>query len=85
MVVHSCTTVNGNGSDNALCESFLATLECKLIDRINFATPGEARRAGFEFIEGWYNPDMRIVGSEHVGRGPRKAQDASQAKSFLIT
>ena len=42
--------------ENALCESFFATLEYELIDRNNFATPGEARRALFEFIEGWYNP-----------------------------
>ena len=28
----------------------------ELIDRNNFATPGEARRDVFEFIEGWYNP-----------------------------
>ncbi len=46
----------GDCYDNALCESFFATLECELIDRNNFATPGEARRAVFEFIEGWYNP-----------------------------
>ena len=46
----------GDCYDNALCESFFATLECELIDRNNFATLGEARRAVFEFIEGWYNP-----------------------------
>lgn len=42
--------------DNALCESFFATLECELIDRESFATRGEARMAIFSFIESWYNP-----------------------------
>jgi len=42
--------------DNALCESFFATLECELIERDRFATRAETRLALFEFIEGWYNP-----------------------------
>ena len=43
--------------DNALCESFVATLECKLLDRRRFHA--EARMAVFPFIEGWYNPRPR--------------------------
>src|SRR5216683_1020007 len=49
----------GDAYDNALCESFFATLECELLARRRFATPVEARRAVFEFIEGWYNPHRR--------------------------
>lgn len=49
----------GDCFDNALCESFFATLECEPIDRENFATRADARRAIFEFIEGWYNPHRR--------------------------
>ncbi len=49
----------GDCFDNALCESFFATLECELIDRSTFRSPAEARRAVFEFIEGWYNPHRR--------------------------
>lgn len=45
--------------DNALCESFFATLECELLDRTSFRTPAEARPAVFQFIEGWYNPHRR--------------------------
>jgi putative transposase len=45
--------------DNALCESFFATLECELLDRKRFRTQGEARMAVFDFIEGWYNPHRR--------------------------
>ncbi len=46
----------GDCFDNAMCESFFATLECELIDRTIFRTHAEARMAIFEFIEGWYNP-----------------------------
>lgn len=49
----------GDCFDNALCESFFATLECELLDRHKFKTPSEARLAVFEFIEGWYNPWRR--------------------------
>jgi putative transposase len=49
----------GDAYDNALCESFFATLECELLDRQRFATPAEARLAVFDFIEGWYNPRRR--------------------------
>ena len=49
----------GDCYDNALCESFFATLECELIDRRRFRTHSEARSAVFQFIEGWYNPSRR--------------------------
>jgi putative transposase len=49
----------GDCYDNALCESFFATLECELLDRHRFRTQEEARRAVFDFIEGWYNPHRR--------------------------
>jgi putative transposase len=43
----------GDAYDNALCESFFASLECELLDRRRFATQAEARLAVFEYIEGW--------------------------------
>ena len=49
----------GDAYDNAMCESFFATLECELIDRQRFPTPAAARRAVFDFIEAWYNPRRR--------------------------
>jgi len=49
----------GDCFDNAMCESFFATLECELLDRRRFKTQIEARIAIFEFIEGWYNPHRR--------------------------
>ena len=49
----------GDCYDNALCESFFATLECELLDRHRFRTQAEARMAVFEFIVGVYNPRRR--------------------------
>ncbi len=49
----------GDCFDNALCESFFATLECELLDRRRFRNPAEASREVFDFIEAWYNPHRR--------------------------
>ena len=49
----------GDCFDNAMCESFFATLECELLNRQSFQTHVEARMAVFDFIEGWYNPHRR--------------------------
>ena len=49
----------GDCFDNALCESFFATLECELIDRESFPNHSQAKLAIFEYIEGWYNPHRR--------------------------
>ena len=46
----------GDAYDNAMCESFFATLECELLERRRFASQAEAKMACFSFIEGWYNP-----------------------------
>ena len=45
--------------DNAMWESFFATLECELIDRTTFRTRSEARLAVFDYIEAFYNPRRR--------------------------
>ena len=45
----------GDCYDNALTESFFATLECELIDRSYFSNHSEARLALFDFIEVFYN------------------------------
>jgi putative transposase len=49
----------GDCYDNAMCESFFATLECELIDRSTFRNHDEARVAIFDFIEGFYNTRRR--------------------------
>ena len=48
----------GDAYDNAMCESFFATLECELLEQCRFRTQAEARLA-VGFIEGWYNPRRR--------------------------
>ena len=56
----------GDCYDNAMCESFFATLECELLDRRRFATKSEARMAIFQFIEGWYNVRRRHSGLNYA-------------------
>jgi putative transposase len=46
----------GDAYDNAMCESFFASLECELLARRRFASQADARMAVFSYIEGWYNP-----------------------------
>jgi putative transposase len=63
-VVPSMGTV-GDAYDNAMAESFFATLEREVLNRRTFKTHAEARLAVFEWIEGWYNPHRRHSG---IGR-----------------
>jgi putative transposase len=64
----------GDCYDNALCESFFATLECELLDRSSFHTPAEARQEVFQFIEGWYNPHRRHSGIDYLSPNRYEAQ-----------
>ena len=52
----------GDAYDNAMAESFFASLECELLDRRAFETKAAARLALFTYIEGWYNPRRRHSG-----------------------
>lgn len=49
----------GNCWDNAVAESFFATLEHELLAEREFPSRQAARRAIFEFIEVWYNRQRR--------------------------
>ena len=49
----------GDAYDNAMCESFFATLECELLNRRRFRTQAEAKMAVFNYIEGFYNSRRR--------------------------
>ena len=49
----------GDAYDNAMAESFFASLECELLERTVLKTKSEARTALFSYIEGWYNPRRR--------------------------
>ncbi len=56
----------GDAYDNAMCESFFATLECELLERKRFRNQAEAKMAVFDFIEAWYNPHRRHSALGHL-------------------
>jgi putative transposase len=62
----------GDAYDNAMCESFFATLEWALLDRRRFASQPEARRAVFTFIEGVSNPVRLLPALGH--RSPARCE-----------
>ena len=49
----------GDAYDNAMAESFFASLETELIDRSSWRTRADARLAVFDYIEAFYNPHRR--------------------------
>jgi putative transposase len=70
----------GDAYDNAMCESFFATLECELLERRRFASQAEAKMACFSFIEGWYNP-VRL----HSALGYRSPMAYEAMKEIVTT
>ena len=54
--VHRSMGSKGDCFDNAVAESFFATLEKDLLRRRSFATRQDARTAVFDYIEAFYNP-----------------------------
>jgi putative transposase len=49
----------GDAFNNAMAESFFASLKTELIDRHSWPTRHAARQAIYEYIEAWYNPRRR--------------------------
>jgi putative transposase len=49
----------GDAYDNAMAESFFATLEREVLSRRRFKSQAEAKMAVFDWLEGWYNPHRR--------------------------
>jgi putative transposase len=49
----------GDCWDNAVVESFFATLKTELVEDATWATREAARTAIFEYVEGWYNRERR--------------------------
>jgi putative transposase len=73
--------------DNALCESFFATLECELVEREQFTSRAEARMAIFEFIEGWYNPRRRHSALDYespIRYEQHHAAETNNRKSYTV-
>ena len=70
----------GDAYDNAMAESFFASLECEILERTVLKTKSEARTALFTYIEGWNNPRRRH-GS--IGMMSPNAFEASAKKSEM--
>ena len=76
----------GDCYDNAMAESFFATLECELIDRVTMRNPGQAKRELFAFIEGWYNPHRRHSSIDYLSPAgyERRYHESPCAKTRLV-
>lgn len=68
----------GDAYDNAMAESFFATLEREVLQRRRFKSQAEAKMAVFEWIEGWYNPHRR-----HSALGYRSPINFERAQLHL--
>lgn len=66
----------GDAYDNAMAESFFASLECELIDRRSWPTQTDARMAVFTWIEAWYNPRRRHSGLRQMSPQAFEAKEA---------
>ena len=67
----------GDSYDNAMCESFFATLKHELTRRHSFKTKAQAEMAIFEFIEGFYNPRRRHSALDY--QSPIRYEQAARA------
>ncbi len=68
-----------NCYDNAVVESFFATLEWELIDRSDWPTRDAARLAIFDYIECWYNQKRRHSSLGYLSPVEYEQQLLSQA------
>jgi putative transposase len=77
----------GDCFDNAMVESFFASLECELLDRQSFRTRADARLALFDYIERFYNRRRRhssldyLSPAEFERRGRRGDTACSEHRS----
>jgi transposase InsO family protein len=51
----------GRAYDNAMAESFFASLDCEVLDCRRFKSQIEVKMAIFERIEACYNPHRRLL------------------------
>ena len=80
MGVRRSTGTVGDAYDNAMAESFFATLGCELIDRRRRQTKTGARLALFTSIEGWYNGPVstaRSAGPSPAVQGLYGSEDSA--------
>ena len=73
----------GDAYDNAMAESFFATLECELLARRSFPTRAAARLALFEYMEGWYNPHRRHSALDYLSPANYERRHLQEVGSTL--
>src|SRR5215207_10213684 len=71
--------------DNAVAESFFATLECELLDRYPWPTRTGLRTAIFDFIEVFYNRQRRHSTLDYATPVNYEQQHPSAAPRGLTT
>ena len=71
----------GDAYDNALAESFMATLKTELVDRRSWPTRQQTRTAIYDYIEGWYNPRRRHSAPGYLSPAQIEAQHHQGAES----
>ena len=76
----------GDCFDNAMAESFFATLECELLARQSFPTRNAARLALFDYIEGFYNTHRRHSALDYLSPAClRKEMDSRRIVSRSLS
>lgn len=72
----------GDAYDNAMAESFFASLECELIARRTWKTKTQARLDVFTWIESWYNPKRRHSALGQISPIEFERRKKAQAQSL---
>ena len=80
----------GDAYDNAMCESFFATLECELLDQTTLRTRAQGRMEVFDYIEGFYNPHRRHSSIGYLSpieyeRGHKPESEAVEEETDLLS
>jgi Integrase core domain len=73
----------GDCYDNAVCETFHASLKKERIYRQSWPTRAEARAAVFEYVEGWYNPRRRHSTLGYLSPAENERHHAERHQSRL--
>lgn len=79
--MHASMSRKSDCYDNAVAESFFATPEWELIERADWQTRTDARRAIFEYIEVWYNRQRRHSTLGYISPAEYETRLASPARA----
>lgn len=74
----------GDAYDNAMAESFFASLEHELLARRSFKSKAEAKTALFTYIEAWYNLRRRHSGIEYQSPTKFELKNAKRFEQRVI-